>query len=1047
MICPQYKFYQRLIVITIIFLSFSIQAGTNSMSSIEASFKYLLSEYGDCFTDSADFAKRLKELRTELSKGGETDIEISALRKDLLMSHPKIKGREILYLRRRATRLEELLKHSSNPNLIFGWGGKVAQAFKDLGIPSNHECHSTLKRDGYDNQVCILKPSGQSEVLFNPKNTGYVGDIDLHWNGDRFLMTRSDSVHWTLWEMSVNGSDLRQVSRTSNDIHSFDGCYLPDGRIVFGSTAPMQSVPCWHGQRLVSNLYRMDADGSNMERLCYDQDHDFHPSVLPSGMIVYQRWDYTGINHIFLRQLMVMNPDGTGQKAVYGSNSWFPNALYSPQAIPRNQGGQLLCILSGYHGAYKMGQLVRVDTDKGQFDTQGLIQRISGKSQFIEKKIKDNLVDDDWPKFMNPFPIDDHYFLVSCWPDAASSWGIYLGDSFGNLVPVIEEPGYALFEAVPVLKRQLPRVIPDRIDKNAKTGLVYLHDVYQGPGLEGVPRGEIEALRVIAYHFGYPGMAGPYKVGFSGPWEVMRILGTVPLEDDGSVLFEVPANTPIAFQALDNDGCAVQLMRSWTTVRPGEVQSCTGCHERPGQSSTFAQAIAATSQPRKIKEWYGSARGFDFEREVQPVLNHYCVSCHDGSVNRPDLRSIKYRPDYEGRTISSLGRQRLHPAMQKATQGKVNYTPAYDSLLPYLRRVGIEDDVSMLIPGEYHARSSELFQMLIAGHHGVQLSEEAWDRLVTWLDLNAPCHGTWGECFPIQDKMHHKRMKFQTAFGGPELDYEDIPEFMEYSGTSALKGDLISAPCKLNQSLPEITRNTFERRTIEIEEGFFIELVKIPAQNPYWIAVHEITNEQYRYFDEDHDSRYYQKRHARSDDMGLTLNEANQPVVRVSWKQARKFCDWLSDKSGLNFSLPDKTQWKTACDAGDETLFYFDSDVKHYSRFANMADSSFTKGWHSSGVQVTGGVEHLDLEGAALADTRFNDGSIVSAEVASYQPNRFGLFDMHGNVAEWVDTQDELKPACGGSFFDRPERCSVNSQKVYADWQRVFNVGFRVVVN
>ena len=168
-----------------------------------------------------------------------------------------------------------------------------------------------------------------------------------------------------------------------DDVDSFDACYLPDGRIVFGSTASYQAVPCWHGLKRVSNLYLMNADGSGVRQLCFDQDHDLHPCVLPNGQVLYHRWDYTGINHIFLRELMAMNPDGTGQRAVYGSNSWFPNSLYFPRPLPGSS-DKLICILSGYHGVHKMGQLVLVDTSRGWYEASGLVRRISGRGDPIE---------------------------------------------------------------------------------------------------------------------------------------------------------------------------------------------------------------------------------------------------------------------------------------------------------------------------------------------------------------------------------------------------------------------------------------------------------------------------------------------------------------------------------------------------------------------------------------------------------------------------------------------------------------------------------------
>ena len=187
--------------------------------------------------------------------------------------------------------------------------------------------------------------------------------------------------------------------------------------------------------------------------------------------------------------------------------------------------------------------------------------------------------------------------------------------------------------------------IPPRLSSRTRsthlvrTQPVTINDVYSGPGLAGVPRGTIKQLRIIAYHFGYRGLAGPDKVGYGGPWDVMRILGTTPVAADGSASFRVPANTPIAIQTLDQQGMAVQLMRSWFTAMPGEQVSCVGCHEAPKEVGKISQALTDLT-PRNLTPWYGPARGFDFEREIQPVLDRHCVTCHDGSQPQvADLRS------------------------------------------------------------------------------------------------------------------------------------------------------------------------------------------------------------------------------------------------------------------------------------------------------------------------------------------------------------------------------------------------------------------------
>ena len=372
--------------------------------------------------------------------------------------------------------------------------------------------------------------------------------------------------------------------------------------------------------------------------------------MLANGQVMYYRWDYTGINHIFLRELMVMNPDGTGQRAVYGSNSWFPNSLYFPAALP-GEPNQFVCILSGYHGPHRMGQLVLIDTGRGWHEAAGLVKRISGRGDPIRPQIRDDLVGDDWPKFLHPYPLSDKHFLVAGWTGPQVAWGIYLADVFDNLVLVREEPGYALLEPVPIrASADAARDSRSRRPDAATTRWSTCTTSTPGPGLEGVPRGTVKSLRVLAYHFGYPGLAGPDQIGCGGPWEVMRILGTVPVEADGSASFRVPANTPLALQALDAEGKAVQLMRSWVTAMPGEKRFLRRLPRDARDTAAQRLASAAVRPPATIVPWHGPAARFRLRARGPAGARsplHLRATTGSGSARRsarPDQV-----PDYRGR--------------------------------------------------------------------------------------------------------------------------------------------------------------------------------------------------------------------------------------------------------------------------------------------------------------------------------------------------------------------------------------------------------------
>ena len=250
-----------------------------------------------------------------------------------------------------------------------------------------------------------------------------------------------------------------------------------------------------------------------------------------------------------------------------------------------------------------------------------------------------------------------------------------------------------------------------------------------------------------------------------GPWDVRRVLGTVPVAEDGSAYFVVPANTPIALQPLDAEGKAVQLMRSWFTAMPGESVACVGCHEKVNDAPLTRRPGAVTRQPARIQPWYGPERGFSWDREVQPVLDKYCVGCHDGQRQA------------DGKTPPDLRRA----APRKLPLSDAAFPPSFYTLRRFVRSPGLEGDPRVLPVGEYHADLSPLVQMLRKGHQNVRLDEEAWDRLVTWIDLNAPAYGTWLEIPGVRgnalvSECRDRRNESQRRYGRQAEDPEAVPE-------------------------------------------------------------------------------------------------------------------------------------------------------------------------------------------------------------------------------------------------------------------------------
>ncbi|OHB79845.1 MAG: hypothetical protein A2V98_16595 [Planctomycetes bacterium RBG_16_64_12] len=601
-------------------------------------------------------------------------------------------------------------------------------------------------------------------------------------------------------------------------------------------------------------------------------------------------------------------------------------------------------------------------------------------------------------------------------------------------------------------------------------------------------------MRLFAYHYAYRGTGGHGAVGTDGSWDVKRILGTVPVYDDGSACFTIPANTPISVQPLDAQGKALQLMRSWFTAMPGEHLSCVGCHERRAETLPVKQVAALEAPPSPIEPWRGPVRGFSFAREVQPVLDKHCVGCHDGRP-RPDGRAI---PDLRGDRIAgpdcsdpALGN--LHPANCQCGiwhTWPTNRSASYEILQRYVRRPGAESDYHLLPPLEYHADTSELIQMLKKGHHGTQLDAEAWDRLVTWIDLNVPYHGNWGEYDIGQPGAAQRRREYAKLFANLDDDPELLPPLAPGPVTPVVPPE----PAK--PASPEITAPGWPFTSdeagkrqqdavdglnvggakqpdlkLDLGNGLAMRLVLIPAgeflmgdaagchdeqpvsrvriERPFWIGQFEVTNQQYALFDPQHDSRYISVFGKDITYRGLPVNQPNQPAVRVPWTRALEFCQWLSARTGRRFSLPTEAQWEWACRSGSAAAMSYGDVAADFGQSANLAD------------------KRLVLAGEAAFDwmpkvPAVDDSARVTADVGKYAPNAWGLHDMHGNAAEWTrslyrpypfdddDGRNDTAAAGdrvvrGGSFHDRPHRARSAFRLWYPAWAGVYSVGFRVV--
>ncbi len=533
---------------------------------------------------------------------------------------------------------------------------------------------------------------------------------------------------------------------------------------MFNSTRCVQIVDCWWTE--VSNLYTCDGDGRYLRRLSFDQVHTNYPTVTPDGRVVYTRWDYSDRGQIYPQGLFQMNPDGTGQAALYGNNSWFPTTILHARGIPGSQ--KIVCVFSGHH-SHQRGKLAILDPTRGREEADGA-QLIAPVRE--TRPVHVDAYGQGGPQFQYPYPLSESAFLVTMDPIGSGRrrykrpYAIYWINRDGERELLVSDPAISCNQPVPLRPRPVPHQRPQQVDYREETATVFLQDIYQGPGLKGVERGRIKGLRVVALGFRAAGIGsnrnrGPAggalistPVSIEGTWDTKTVLGTARVHPDGSAFLTVPAREPIYFQAIDEKGHAAQSMRSWVTLQPDESVSCVGCHEAKGMPPPpTAAPQALLAGPQELEPLFDDPpQGFSFIRHVQPILDEHCVRCHnqrdkspsgerqakEPSSPKPDVAQAD--PEVKP-AFSLLGAQTLD---KRACR---KWSDAYKALANrrFCNWINIQSAPTMLPPYHAGAAKSKLIAMLEEGHNGVRLSDRELHLIATWIDLLVPYAGRFTE--------------------------------------------------------------------------------------------------------------------------------------------------------------------------------------------------------------------------------------------------------------------------------------------------------------
>ncbi len=555
-----------------------------------------------------------------------------------------------------------------------------------------------LFTDGASLRVLDLDTGAQRVLLEDPK--GGIRDPQVHYDAGKILFSYrpGGTAHYHLHEINGDGTGLRKL--TGGDHDDIEPTYLPNDEIVFVSSRCKRWVNCWLTP--VATLHRCDADGGNIRAISLNIEHDNTPWPLPDGRLLYTRWEYVDRSQVHYHHLWTANPDGTAPMTWYGNLN--PGVvMIDSKPVPGSP--KVISVFSPGHGRTEhVGPLAMVDPKAGPDDHSSVVMFGKGGD------------------YHDPWAFSESCVLAARGPS------LVLIDGAGNeeVVHVLAEDGRKAglwcHEPRPLAPRPREAVVADRVKPASATGTMLLMDAHTGRRMDGVRKGEIKHLLVmesLPKPINYTGGMEPLSYG--GTFTLERVLGTVPLEADGSAHFEVPAMRGVFFIALDENGRAVKRMQSFTGVQPGESLGCVGCHEHRATAPPPAPGgipLAAKRPPDAIRPYRDVPDILDFPRDIQPILDRHCVACHhtdraDGGVILTGDRGPMYSHGYFSLTVTGQfadGRNRAES----------NYPP---------RALG--------------SGSAPLLEKLEPSHHGVKT--DAREKLVTrlWIDSGAPYPGTY----------------------------------------------------------------------------------------------------------------------------------------------------------------------------------------------------------------------------------------------------------------------------------------------------------------
>jgi len=689
--------------------------------------------------DLEDAAARLEGLKQDVEKARSMEAEarldlyfkIRSITRSLALSNPLFASKSLVFMKRHrfiCQMLHEYLGYYCDYGDISGGGVYVLQE-PGRSFEIRDLIDGRLPRGNYT----TLALSYDGETIYFAFAERARKKPDYH---------SAERRCFHIFAMDADGSNLRQLTQGPED--DFDPCPLPGGDIAFMSTRrggfarcnnPWEPIPTY-------TLHRCGPAGEAVRTLSFHETCEWHPSVLADGRIAYIRWDYVDRSAANYHGIWLSNPDGTNPAILWGNYTQRINACFQPHAIP---GSNKVAFIAGAHHADVGGSLVVVDPTKVTLDPDsgeddfGAIEVLTPEVCFPEAP--------GWPKsyFHSPWPLSEDFYLISFSFDPLpgmgsrvnedTKTGLYYFDRFGNLELLYRDEAISSMYPLPLAARPVPPVIPPTTDPTmGDEGEFVLADVMRShfPMPADRPITQLRIFQILPKIGNH--IANQPRIGHANAENARMLLGTVPVEADGSAYFRVPARKLIYFQAVDAAGRAVQTMRSGTYLQPGERRSCVGCHERRSETvENTANLLALKRAASAIEPGPDGTLPYNFQRLVQPVLVHNCLACHDGKEG-------------SGKSAINLSDEPVG-----------EFTQAYRNLRPYLRWYewgGASITEIGTRPGRQGADESPLLKIIADETHAphIRLSDEDRMRLIVWLDGNVPFYGTYDEQEQVAQK-------------------------------------------------------------------------------------------------------------------------------------------------------------------------------------------------------------------------------------------------------------------------------------------------------